>query len=79
MSTPDNERPDPLTIGELISLHDASAYSGLSRGSLYNYILSGRLKAKRIGYQWLTTQAAVDEYLSTRSLENIPKKYRDRT
>ena len=67
---------DPLTIGELISLQQAAAYAGLSKGSLYNYAMRGRLKAKRVGSQWVTTHAAVDEYLQNRNFENIPKKYR---
>ena len=64
---------DPLTIGELISLKQAAAYAGLSKGSLYNYAMRGRLKAKRVGAQWVTTHAAVDKYLQTRNFENIPK------
>ena len=71
--------PDPLTIGELITLAEAAEYAGLTKGSLFNYIKSGRLKAKRVGWQWLTTIAAVDEYLASRSFDNIPKKYRDRS
>jgi len=71
-----NLQPDPLTIGELISLQEAAAYAGLSKGSLYNYATRGRLKAKRVGAQWVTTHAAVDAYLQSRSFENIPKKYR---
>jgi excisionase family DNA binding protein len=66
----------PLTIGELISLQEAAAYAGLSRDSLQGYIRRGRLKAKKVGPIWVTTRAAVDEYLQSRSFENIPKKYR---
>ena len=72
----DEPSSDPLTIGELISLQEAADYSGLSKGSLYNYAKRGRLQAKRLGAQWVTTQAAVDEYLLSRSEDNIPKKYR---
>ena len=70
---------NPLTLDEMITLQEAAEYSGLTKGSLYNYIKSGRLKARRIGWQWLTTYAAVDEYLSSRSFDNIPKKYRNRS
>ena len=69
---------DPLTVGELITLAEAAEYSGLTKGSLLVYAKSGRLKAKRRGWMWFTTQAAVDQYLASRSLDNIPKKYRDR-
>jgi hypothetical protein len=69
---------DPLTIGELISLQDASEYAGLSRDSLQGYIYRGRLKAKKLGPIWVTTKAAVDVYLQSRHVESIPKKYRNR-
>jgi len=75
----DNSSRDPLSIGELITLQQGAEYAGLTKGSLFNYIKSGRLKAKRVGWQWLTTIAAVDEYLASRSFDNIPKKYRDRS
>jgi muramidase (phage lysozyme) len=69
---------NPLSVGELISLQDAAEYAGLTRGSLVDYIRRGRLKAKKISTVWVTTRAAVDEYLNSRSFENIPKKYRNR-
>ena len=74
----DNQAPiDPLTIGELISLAEAAEYAGLSHKSLRNYVLLGRLKAKKLGSQWVTTRASIDSYLESRSFDNIPKKYRD--
>jgi hypothetical protein len=75
---PNNLQPeqDPLTIGELISLQQAAEYAGLKKDSLHDYIKRGRLKAKKIGGFWVTTHAAIDAYLQSRSLENIPKKYR---
>ncbi len=79
MSTPDTEHSDPLRIGELISLIEAADYAGLTRDSLHSYIRRGRLRARRLGSQWVTTRAAIDEYMASRSFENIPKKYRDRT
>jgi excisionase family DNA binding protein len=72
-NTPQN---DPLTVGELISLQDAAEYAGLTKGTLHAYAKSGRLKAKKIGWMWVTTRAAVDEYLQSRDVESIPKKYR---
>jgi excisionase family DNA binding protein len=76
--SPDNQ-PDPLAVGELITLAEAAQYAGLTKRSLNDYIKRGRLKAKRVGLFWLTTRAAVDEYLTSRSLDNIPKKYRDQS
>src|SRR5262245_11558847 len=77
--TNDNQRPiDPLTVGELITLQEAAEYARLTRDSLQGYIYRGRLKARRMGPIWVTTRAAVDEYLNSRDLESIPKKYRNR-
>lgn len=78
MTNDDTDIPqtNPLTIGELISLQDAAKYAGLTKGTLHSYVKNGRLRAKKIGPIWVTTRAAVDEYLQSRSLENIPKKYR---
>ena len=74
----DNQTPpDPLTIGELISLQDAAEYAGLEKSTLHGYAKRGRLKAKKIGWMWVTTRAAIDEYLASRDFESIPKKYRD--
>ena len=56
---------DPLTLGELISLQQAAEYAGLTKDTLHNYAKRGRLKAKRLGPIWVTTRAAVDEYLGT--------------
>jgi excisionase family DNA binding protein len=67
---------DPLTVGNLISLQEAAAYAGLTKGTLHAYAKSGRLKAKKIGWMWVTTRAAVDEYLQSRDLESIPKRHR---
>lgn len=73
----DSQHPtDPLTIGELISLQEAAEYAGLSKNSLLVYIRNERLKAKKIGSQWVTTRVAVDQYLASRDFDSIPKKYR---
>jgi len=75
-TNPLQHTPDPLTIGELISLQEAAEYAGLTRDTLQSYIRRGRLKAKKVGPIWITTRVAVDTYLRSRSFDNIPKKYR---
>lgn len=76
----DNQEPvDPLTVGELISLQQAAEYAGLEKSTLHTYAKRGRLKAKKLGPIWVTTRAAVDEYLKSRDFESMPKKYRNRT
>ncbi|MEI8167990.1 MAG: helix-turn-helix domain-containing protein, partial [Chloroflexales bacterium] len=66
----------PLTIGDLITLHEAAEYAGLAYDTLHNYIKRGRLAAIKRGWMWFTTRAAVDAYLASRDLDSIPKKYR---
>ena len=64
---PDQLNPvDLLTIGELISLAEAAQQSGFSEGYLRQIAISGRLRAKKIARNWVTTMAAVEEYSRTR-------------
>jgi excisionase family DNA binding protein len=70
---------DLLTVGDLITLQQAAEYCGLAKSSLHNYAKQGRLRAKKVGLYWVTTRAAIDQYLQSRHFENIPKKYRDRS
>ncbi|NWJ99011.1 MAG: helix-turn-helix domain-containing protein [Chloroflexi bacterium] len=58
---------DPLTIGKLISLNEAAEKTGLSTSYLRAIARKGRLKAEKVGRDWLTTLAAVAEYKRTRS------------
>jgi excisionase family DNA binding protein len=64
---PVDEHSDPLAEGEFISLREAAFLAGLSEHTLRNYAARGRLRAKKIGNVWLTTKAAVAEYLASRS------------
>lgn len=58
---------DPLTIGELISLAEAAKLSGFTQDYLKKAAQRGRLKAKKIGRNWVTTAAAVEQYKNSRS------------
>jgi 5'-3' exonuclease len=69
---------DPHTIGELISLAEAAKLSGFAHDNLKRVAQSGKLHAKKIGRNWVTTLAAVEEYRENRSFKNIPKKYREK-
>lgn len=58
---------DPLQNEELISLAEAVEYSGLTHKFLRELAGKGRLRAKKFGHSWLTTRAALDEYLQNRA------------
>jgi hypothetical protein len=63
---------------EPIPLHRASEISGLAQGSLRDAARSGRLKAIRLGHDWLTTRRKGHHYLSARSrgpVKALPADY----
>ena len=61
----------------LISLTEAAALSGLSADHLRRLAEKGRLQAKKIGRNWITTREAVAEYLANpEARSKDPYKYR---
>ena len=52
---------------EPITLHRAAEITGLAPVSLRDAARSGRLKAVRLGHDWLTTRRKVHHYLRGRS------------
>ncbi len=70
---------DPMSFGELITIAEAAEYARLTPDTLLNYVRRGRMQARKMGPIWVTTRAAVDTYLTSRSFDNIPKKYRNRS
>jgi hypothetical protein len=48
---------------QLISLSDAATIAGLTMKHLGLLARRGDLKARKIGRNWVTTRAAVEEYL----------------
>jgi hypothetical protein len=70
---------DPLTVGELRPLKDLAEEFPLSYHSLRTYAKTGRLRAVKFGNQWATTRRAIEDYLASRNLVTIPRKYRPKT
>jgi hypothetical protein len=72
---PDENDPtspiDPLAIGELITLDKAAESSGFSHASLRKYAGQGKLKAKKMGRDWFTTLAAVEDYKKNRYTKTV--------
>jgi hypothetical protein len=67
---------DLLSVGELIPLSEAAKIAGLSHESLQKYAVLGKLAAKKVGRDWLTTDAAVRAYLERRWTERKPHQRR---
>jgi len=67
-NAPITDMPDVLTVGDLISFHDAAAYTGLARGTLQKQAKQGRLRARKVRRKWMTTYAALDAYLQSRDI-----------
>jgi excisionase family DNA binding protein len=57
---------DSLTDEELISLAEAAKLTGLSQDYLKQIARKGRLRARKIGRNWVTTKTAIEAYLDTR-------------
>jgi excisionase family DNA binding protein len=53
-------------VSELITTREAGRYCGRSHGRLRAYVQSGRLKAWKVGKQWLTTRKEVDRLFQAR-------------
>jgi excisionase family DNA binding protein len=51
---------------ELISLTEAAEQYGFSAAYLRQLARKGRLKAKKVGRDWVTTWADVEEYIHSR-------------
>lgn len=61
----------------LISLAEAAALSGLSSGHLKHLAQKGRLRAWKIARNWVTTAAAVGEYIKdAEKRSKDPYKYK---
>ena len=65
-----------LPPGDLRPLKELAEEYPISYNSLRRYASTGRLKAVKFGHQWATTRTAIEEYLASRDIESIPKKYR---
>jgi hypothetical protein len=61
----------------LISLTEAAALSGLSSAQLRLLAIKGRLRAFKVGRNWITTPEAVAEYMDNPHLRSKdPLKYK---
>ena len=54
-------------VSELITMRQAARYCGRSHGRVKSYAQSGRLRAWKVGMQWLTTKKEVDHFFKTRN------------
>jgi excisionase family DNA binding protein len=59
---------------ELITLAEAARLYGFSHGYLRQLARRGRLRATKIGRDWLTTPADVEAYIASRQKRGV---YRD--
>jgi excisionase family DNA binding protein len=59
---------------ELITISEAARRFGLSPQYLRDIARSGRLKAQKIGRDWLTTPADVEAYIRSRTRKGAFRK-----
>ena len=65
MSDESNELTGEKAASQLISLAEAAKISGLSQGHLRLLANQDKIWAAKIGRNWVTTEKAVQAYLST--------------
>ena len=63
-----------IDLNMLISLRDASIICGLSPDHLRRLAEQGKLDAKKVGRNWITTKEAVIDYMEKRKPRGRPKK-----
>ena len=66
--------PSPDPSQELITLTEAAARYGFAHTHLRNLVLRGRLAAKKLGRDWVTTPADIEAYIASRQKRGV---YRD--
>jgi excisionase family DNA binding protein len=63
---------------ELITLEQAAAIAGITKDTLRQAAAGGRLDARRIGHNWLTTRRKLHRYLAGRKrgvVKPLPPDY----
>jgi excisionase family DNA binding protein len=53
-------------VSELITMREAAKYCGRSHSRMRSYVRSGKLRAWKVGKQWLTTKKAVGRLFQAR-------------
>ena len=53
-------------VSELITMREAARYCGRSRVRMRSYARSGKLRAWKVGAQWLTTKKEIDRLFQAR-------------
>lgn len=67
-----SKKKNQPTVDELITLPEAAELSGISHSHLRKLVRSGEIWGKRFGQTWVTTEKAVNEYIS-RDIRPGPK------
>jgi len=72
------DEPDEAAVEEaaqqLITLSQAAKISGLSHSHLRLLVRQGKIWGTRVGFGWVTTEAAVRKYLATERRPGPKKK-----
>lgn len=63
-----------LKPDQLLSLSEAAGRYGFSSDYFRRLAEKGRLEARKVGRQWLTTAEAVDSFLESREPRGVYKK-----
>ena len=62
---PKKSMPDEESLARLISFPEAAQISGFTDGYIRKLARSGKIWARKIGRNWVTTEDAIKAYLAT--------------
>lgn len=65
-------------LSEYVTTSEAAELMGMWVRSVRNLIKAERLKAVRVGRDWLVSKASISEYLKTKSTKGRPTKAKPR-
>jgi len=52
-------------VAQWLSVKEAAAYTGYSRGHICYLLANGLVEGRKLGRDWFTTKEALDKYLAT--------------
>ena len=58
---------DTFNFDDLITILEASEYSGLSDRHIRLLLAQGKVCGKKLGHDWVTTKKCIDEYLNQKN------------
>jgi excisionase family DNA binding protein len=63
-------------IREVMDIRAASAYLGVSKGTLYKYVTEEKIPAFKMGNRWKFKKTVLDQWMERQSAQSEPRASR---